>query len=261
MIRFRAHVLVRFAALAVVLGMAACTAPDPSVTRGGIFDPYEQSNRKTHELNRALDRTFVRPAGKAYGGVIPRGMQENVGNFADNLSAPSLIVNNVLQGDARGGAINLFRFAINSTFGLGGIIDAASEFGVHEEDTDFGETLHVWGAEEGAYIELPVLGPSTQRDTFGTFVDFFTNPLRYVLENPAAAVDTGTGIGGGLSRRSKFSETIDQILYESTDSYAQSRSLYLQGRRFELGGTAGENYDDPYGSDDPTAALEDPYDQ
>lgn len=244
------------------MGMAACTAPDPSVTRGGIFDPYEENNRKTHEFNRALDKAFVRPAGRAYGGVVPRGMQENVGNFAENLSAPSLIVNNVLQGDARGGAVNLFRFVINSTFGLGGIIDAASEFGVNEEDTDFGETLHVWGAREGAYIELPILGPSTERDAVGKLVDLFTNPLTYALPSPERHYSRSASVAKRLGERNRYSDMVDSVLYESADSYAQARMIYLQSRRFELGGDMDAIYADPYdtpGEADAQTAYEDQY--
>ena len=255
--------LAQATALISVVFVAACAGGQPDAQAGrGTFDPYEEQNREVHAFNRGLDRNLVRPVAKGYDAAIPDDIENALLRFSDNTSLPGAIVNNVLQLNMRGAIQDTARLFVNTTVGLGGLFDPASEMGMPPStDADFGETLHVWGAEEGAYIELPVLGPSTQRDTFGTFVDFFTNPLRYVLENPAAAVDTGTGIGGGLSRRSKFSETIDQILYESTDSYAQSRSLYLQGRRFELGGTAGENYDDPYGSDDPTAALEDPYDQ
>jgi len=151
---------------------------------------------------------------------------------------------------------------VNTTVGLGGLFDPATEMGLPAAtDADFGQTLHVWGASEGAYIELPVLGPSTQRDTFGTFVDFFTNPLSYVLESPESVIRRGSNVAGGLTRRTRFSDTIDQILYDSADSYAQSRSIYLQGRRFELGGTGGESYDDPYEDGGATTVMDDPYDQ
>jgi phospholipid-binding lipoprotein MlaA len=127
-------------------------------------------------------------------------------------------------------------------------------------DTDFGETLHVWGAREGAYVELPVLGPSTERDTWGMVVDVFTNPLTYVLESPENYYGTVASVSSGLSNRGRYAATIDSILYDSADSYAQARSLYLQNRRFELGGSGGDAYLDPY--DDPYGTInEDPYDQ
>ena len=255
--------LAQATALISVMIVAACAGGQPDAQAGrGTFDPYEEENRRVHAFNRDLDRKLVRPVSKGYDAAIPDDIENALLRFSQNTSLPGAIVNNVLQLNMRGAIQDTARLFVNTTVGLGGLFDPASEMGMPPStDADFGQTLHVWGAEEGAYIELPILGPSTQRDTFGTFVDFFTNPLRYVTESAATGARVGSNVAGGLSRRSKFSDTIDQILYESADSYAQSRSIYLQGRRFELGGTAGENYDDPYGSDDPTADLEDPYDQ
>ncbi len=97
-----------------------------------------------------------------------------------------MIVNNLLQGRLENAAHNSVRLLFNSTIGLGGLFDIATDIGLEERSTDFGATLHVWGAEEGAYVVLPLLGPSTERDALGTIVDFFTNPLTYALNPPAA---------------------------------------------------------------------------
>jgi len=246
-----------------VVVLAACAQPPADQASRGTFDPYEQENRKIHEFNRGLDRGLVRPVAKGYDTAIPDDIENAIVRFAVNTSLPSDIVNNVLQLNMRGAFQDTARFLVNTTVGLGGFFDPASEMGMPAgTNTDFGETLHVWGAREGAYIELPLLGPSTTRDTSGIFVDLFTNPLSYVIESPENLAITGAGVAAGLSRRSKFSETIDQILYESADSYAQSRSIYLQNRRFELGGTEASTYTDPYDSIAPAApTLEDPYDQ
>jgi len=215
-----------------------------------------------HEFNRDFDRALVRPVAKGYDSVIPDDIETGIVRFAVNVSLPSDIVNNVLQLNMRGAIQDSARLVVNSTVGLGGFFDPASEMGMPAgTNSDFGQTLHVWGAREGPYIELPVLGPSTQRDTYGIFVDIFTNPLTYIVPNPEGLALTGSGVAAGLSRRSKFSDTIDAILYESADSYAQSRSIYLQTRRFELGGTEGSTYTDPYDSVAPVPTLEDPYDQ
>ncbi|MEO1364432.1 MAG: VacJ family lipoprotein, partial [Pseudomonadota bacterium] len=164
-----------------------------------------------------------------------------------NLGEPSVAINSLLQGDLRGAGLSTVRFLTNSTLGIFGLADVAAEFKLPEHDTDFGETLHVWGVGEGAYLELPVLGPSTTRDTTGMVVDLFTNPLSYVIDEPERYYGTGAGVASGLSTRGRFTDTVDSILYESADSYAQARLIYLQNRRFELGA------DDPGTDIDPFA--------
>ena len=251
--------------LTAVMLVAGCATQDPAATRD-VFDPYEGENRRMHEFNRGFDRSLLRPVSKGYAAVVPDDIETGVVRLAENLSLPADIVNNVLQLNMRGAFQDTARLLVNTTVGLGGVFDPASEMGmVAPTNTDFGETLHVWGVREGAYIELPLLGPSTTRRTFGYFFDLFTNPLTYVLESPENLIGTAAGVASGLSRRQRFSKTIDQILYESEDSYALSRSIYLQNRRFELGGTTGEGYNDPYdapGGDGAAATTsEDPYDQ
>jgi len=263
----------RVAALTGLILLAACAKPDPSRDTQKPFDPYEGQNREIHQFNRGFDRALVRPVAKGYTDVVPDDIENAIVRFAVNLSLPSDVVNNMLQLNMRGAIQDTARFVVNSTVGLGGLFDPASEMGMPAgTNTDFGQTLHVWGAREGAYVELPVLGPSTERDTWGMAVDLFTNPLTYVLDSPESFAGTAAGVSAGLSKREKFGDTIDSILYESADSYAQSRSLYLQNRRFELGGTESNTYIDPYGAPalsgtDPYGApttsgsLEDPYDQ
>jgi len=252
--------LTGIAGLAIV---AACARPDPSAPTRDVFDPYEEQNRAVHEFNRGLDRALVRPVAKGYSSAIPDDIETVIVRFSSNLSLPSDVVNNALQLNMRRAIEDTARLVVNTTVGLGGFFDPASEMGMPAaSDTDFGETLHVWGGREGAYVELPVLGPSTERDTWGIAVDLFTNPISYVFDRPESLIGTGAGVAAGLSKRDRFSDTIDAILYESADSYAQSRSIYLQNRRFELGGTAANVYTDPY--DDAlggTSSLEDPYDQ
>jgi phospholipid-binding lipoprotein MlaA len=255
--------ITRIGAVLGVVVLSACASQQPDAqTSRGTFDHYEEENRQVHAFNRGLDRNLVRPVAKGFDAAVPDDIETVILRFSDNTSLPGGIVNNILQLNMRGAIHDTARLLVNTTVGLGGFFDPATEMGLPAAtDADFGQTLHVWGWGEGAYIELPVLGPSTQRDTFGTVVDVFIDPLTYMLGDPEALINRGTGVSSGLTRRSRFSGTIDQILYESADSYAQSRSIYLQSRRFELGGTAGETYDDPYASDAATAAMEDPYDE
>lgn len=253
------------ALLIVTILLAGCAAQDPADT-GEVFDPFEAENRSVHEFNRDVDRAVVRPVSKGYTSVVPNDIETGVVRIAENLSLPSDIVNNILQLNMRDAIQDGARLVVNSTVGLGGFFDPASEMGMPApSNTDFGETLHVWGAQEGAYLKLPVLGPATTRRTVGYVVDLFTNPITYIWESPQNLIGTAAGAASSLSRRQRFSDTIDQILYESEDSYALSRTTYLQNRRFELGGTAGADYTDPYdalgGGAAAPAGLEDPYDE
>lgn len=237
-----------------MLLVSACADPD-APTRD-VFDPFEAENRRVHEFNRGFDRALLRPVARGYAAAVPDDIETAVVRFAENLSLPADVVNNVLQLDMRAAFRDAARFVVNTTVGLGGFFDPASEMGMAApSNTDFGATLHVMGAAEGAYVELPLLGPSTVRDTFGTFFDLFTNPLSYVVGSPTNLVGTGAGVASGLSRRDRYSGTIDQLLYESADSYASVRSIYLQNRRFKLGGTGGATYMDPYDMDPYEGAL------
>lgn len=228
--------------------LAGCTAAP--VTQG-INDPYEVQNRKRFEQTIRFDRAVLRPAANAYGQIAPEPARIIVGNVASNLALPSSVVNDVLQGNIGDAFINTARFAFNSTIGLLGTLDPATLLNLHARETDFGETLHVWGVGEGIYLVLPAVGPTTERDAVGKVVDIFTNPLGYVLPTPERFAVPASGVLAGFGDRYKFRSTIDSVLYESADAYGQSRLLYLEKRRFELGGTAQDDYFDPY--DDPYA--------
>jgi phospholipid-binding lipoprotein MlaA len=246
-------------ALGALLLVAACAAPGPGHSPEEPFDPYEKTNRKIHEFNRSIDRAVIRPAGRGYSNFLPDDIETLIGRFAFNLSLPGSIVNNILQGNGRGATEDTYRFVVNSTMGLGGFFDPATELGMPEPtDADFGETLYVWGVREGGYVELPLLGPSTERAAWGKVVDVFTNPLTYALESPENYYGTAASVSSRLSDRGRFSDTIDSILYESADSYAQARSLYLQNRRFKLGQGREGAYLDPY--DAQYGTVGDPYD-
>ncbi len=235
--------------LITTLGLGACVSTPDLDPSNGIYDPYEGQNRKIHNFNRAVDKTLVRPAAKSYTKVLPDGVEDSVSNFATNLGNPADTVNSLFQGDLRGASISAFRFVLNTVFGFGGLVDAATEFGVAEHSTDFGETLHVWGVGEGTYVELPLLGPSTQRDAVGKVVDLFTNPLSYVLNDPESYVSPAASVASGLGTRGRFTDTIDGVLYDSADSYAQTRLIYMQNRRFELGQEDASSEIDPFALD------------
>ncbi|OUS33510.1 VacJ lipoprotein [Rhodobacterales bacterium 56_14_T64] len=233
---------------------AGCTGQSPEARAAGeVYDPYEGVNRSIHGFNLDVDRNLFRPASTGYVSVIPPDMVTSFGLFAENLSMPGQAVNALLQGNLRESGIAVSRFFINSVFGILGMGDPASDFNVPRVDTDFGETLHVWGFGEGAYVEIPLYGPSTTRDAVGVIADFFTNPITFARQNPADNIGVYAEIVRRMGDRGNYSATIDSILYESADSYAQARLIYLQNRRFELGGDQadyegvfGDPYSDPY---------------
>ncbi len=234
--------------LPLVAGLIALSACAPAPVPQDLNDPNEAANREVHAFNKAIDTSLVKPisgvfAGDGEPGLVSRG----VANFADNLSEPSRVVNSLLQGNIPDAAQSTLRFAFNSTVGLAGILDPSTALGVEVKDTDFGETLHVWGVGEGAYVELPLAGPSTERDVVGMAVDYVINPVSILLDPPESYVATAAGLASKVGDRGRYSDTVDSILYDSADSYAQARLLYLQNRRYELGQTVGDdNFEDPY---------------
>jgi phospholipid-binding lipoprotein MlaA len=251
------HSLIKnlFGTCAFVALAAGCSAPTAEQKASGEpFDPYENVNRSVHSFNTGVDRLLLRPASKGYVTIVPESMVQSFSDFSDNLSMPGNAVNAILQGDFRKAGNAVARFLLNSTIGFAGLADPATEFGLPDADTDFGETLHTWGVREGGFVMLPFLGPSTERDAVGTLVDFALNPLDYAVQDKAKNIGAYAEIVQRLGDRGQFSDTVDSILYDSADSYAQLRVIYLQNRRFELAGDEGQEYIDPY--DD---TFEDPY--
>ena len=229
----------------LVLGLFLCTACAPAPEGVTVHDPYEPLNRQVHAFNKTVDRNIFGGLGGDGTGIDPAYTQPVV-NFADNVGLPGMVVNGVLQGDVGGAGTNMMRFVLNTTVGVLGLFDPAGAIGLGEEETDFGETLAVWGAPEGAYLELPLIGPSTERAFAGRIVDIFLDPLEFVgtpIQNDYATIGK---IAGRVVKRDQFGDTIDSVLRDSADSYAQQRLIYLQNRRFELGTTLESDAVDPY---------------
>ena len=221
--------------------LGACSAP----LEEGISDPFEASNRQIHEINKSLDKNIIRPVAVLYGDSTPVKLQSAVNNIAMNFSLPSNSINYILQGEIKNASNSSIKFLVNSTLGVIGIYDTSSQLGIKSEKTDFGETMAKWGIGEGPYLDILVLGPSNQRDGIGRMVDIVFDPVGLIGAGPKG-VATVTSLAFGLSARSQFRESIDSILYQSADSYAQSRLFFLQNRRYELGTNQTEPYIDPY---------------
>ena len=232
-----------FAVASLVMVVSACSPRQGAVAD----DPFERLNRSSHAFNKGLDRNILSPLSKTYTDVVPDPMEDSVTNFARNLSLPGKVVNNVLQLDLSSAARNTVRFALNSTVGLAGLFDPSQKIGLVEKNTDFGETLQGWGVAEGAYLELPLFGPSNMRDGSARFVDMLLlDPAGQILKPPVSEYRTASTMGALLQTRQIYGAQIDEVLYGSADSYAQSRLVYLQSRRFELRDIANDDYIDPY---------------
>ncbi len=234
-----------------LLGLMACATPEGAQLADGVWDPDEAANRRVHAFNKSLDKAVLAPAGKGYVSIVPAPVVYGVSNFSDNLSLPGTVVNNLLQLDLGGAFKNTARFAFNTVVGVGGLFDPAGLIGLHEKDTDFGQTLAVWGLPEGSYLELPVLGPSTQRAAAGKAVDLVTNPLSYVLPDPEKYYGTGASVLSRLGDRGHYGDALDDLYNNSADSYAAARSIYMQNRRFNVDAEEGayaDPYADPYGT-------------
>lgn len=234
----------RILALLAVTALAACAAPPPLPI--AETDPFEADNRAMHEFNKSFDSAVVRPVSGAFGDGTNL-VSDAVSNAARNLRTPRSVVNFLLQGRIDVATGQALRFAINSTVGIGGIFDPATAMGLERRTASFGDTLHVWGVPEGNFIELPVISASTDRDAVGYVVDFVIDPVGWLLPDPWNWAARGVNVVSGVVYRARFKKLIDSVLYESADSYAQSRLLYLQNRRFELGqDVADDDFFDPY---------------
>ena len=195
-------------------------------------DPFEASNRFTFRINNALDKALLRPVSIAYRAVLPKFAQSGVRNFMNNLNSPVVFANDLLQGEGDRAGDTFLRFGINSTIGLGGLIDVAKDLGYPYHDEDFGQTLGVWGVGDGPYFYFLLMGPSNARDFAGFVVDRGFDPLTYVNwgSDGMEYVPIARTVLNVIDLRSRNIETLDDIERSSVDYYASIRSLYRQSR-------------------------------
>ncbi|MBP7242862.1 VacJ family lipoprotein [Amaricoccus sp.] len=229
--------------LSAAAGCATRPAPPPSLED----DPLEAQNRAAHDLNVALDSSLYGPAARAYGAAVPEPARNGVTNLVNHSRLPHGAIQSLLQGRPVRTLENSMRFAINTVFGFGGLLDPAKEMGLPFRETNVDETLHVWGVPAGGYWELPVGGPGTQRDWMGYAVDIVTDPVFYLTGGASYAIAGLRGVDL-LHDRYKLDPAIEALLYESADSYTSQRISYLQNMtsRLQGGGTALETLEDPY---------------
>ena len=192
-----------------------------------VKDPFENLNRKTFEFNENLDEKFARPVAEAYSKFPPK-IKIGTSNFFNNLEEVDTFVNQLLQGKPKQSINDLTRFVINTTVGLGGFIDVASKIGLERHEEDFGQTLAVWGVGQGPYVMLPVLGPSTLRDTLSRPVSSFLSVTFHMTET-----DVNIALKGidAIETREKLLG-VESLL--SGDKYSFVKDAYIQSMLYEI---------------------------
>ncbi len=223
----------RAAGAGAILLLAGCAdVQDPS----GANDPYESFNRQMFDFNRGVDKAVIKPVAEAYVEVVPEPARDGVHNVLVNLNLPVTFANDLLQGELNRGAETFWRFTINSSLGLGGLFDVATRnFHLPFHTEDFGQTLAVWGMDEGPYLMLPIIGPDPPRDIVGQVGDTLMDPWTYYPDvREKFWWSAGRGLLSGIDLRSRNLDTLDQIERQSIDLYASIRSLYRQNRNNEI---------------------------
>ncbi|HET7812116.1 MAG TPA: VacJ family lipoprotein [Steroidobacteraceae bacterium] len=193
-------------------------------------DPWERFNRSTFAFNDAMDRAIARPVAKAYKKVMPRFVRAGVNNVFNNLNTVNTAVNDALQGKMRAAGHDSTRFLMNTVFGFGGLFDPATRAGIEMNDEDFGQTFGKWGMKSGPYLVLPILGPSSARDTFGKLVDQFTYPVSYLEDDSTRFYIRLVSL---LDTRTELLD-LDAQIDASYDKYAFVRNAWLQRREFQV---------------------------
>lgn len=201
-----------------VSNSSLATAPTVSPS-----DPYEGFNRPMYDFNMGVDKYLLKPVADGYKFVTPDFMESGVTNFFSNLKGINVVLNDMLQGKFEQSASDLGRFTTNTTIGVLGLFDVATNLGMPQNQEDFGQTLAVWGVDQGPYLVLPFLGPTTVRDGGGGIIDRAANPSTYFIP--------GAGVLEGISDRANAEGALNFIDEAALDPYVFTRESFLQYRK------------------------------
>jgi phospholipid-binding lipoprotein MlaA len=228
----------------LLFGLAGCaSAPDRADAEAyaeyeEINDPLEPMNRVIFQFNRGLDTLILKPFAIMYSVFLPPPFQTGIHNFLNNLQTPVILANDLLQTNMNNAGVTFTRFLINTTLGVGGLGDPATDLGWQRHEDDFGKTLAVWGVGEGPYLMLPVFGPSNPRDATGRVVDSLVlDPIGLLgaIGNDALFPYSMTrSVLTAVDTRSRFIGELEEVEKTSLDFYAAMRSLYRQNRRNDV---------------------------
>ena len=214
-------ILIRRAVLLLLIVLiSGCASTDQTV------DSLEPFNRKVQTFNDTVDKYAVKPVAQGYAAITPEFFRKGLRNAFDNIGDINVFVNQFLQGKFDKGLSDMFRFITNSTLGIAGLFDVATEFGLVAHDEDFGQTFAVWGFGSGPYVVLPFLGPATVRDGIGLVPGYFTNPVNYIEDDTVRWSVLGAGV---IVERERLLASEELIV---GDRYLFLRDAYLQHRQF-----------------------------
>jgi phospholipid-binding lipoprotein MlaA len=212
------------------LALAALASGCATVQTTSRDDPFEPWNRAMYDVHQVIDGNFIRPAVQAYVDVTPKPIQRGISNFFGNLDDVVSVWNDFLQGKLDKAGNDMGRVMINSFFGLGGIIDIASDAGIEKGNEDFGQTFGYWGIPQGPYLFIPLLGPSTVRDGSGLIVRAYASPLSYVIVDvPTRNILYGIGY---VDARAQALQGESLVESAALDRYTFIRRAYLQRREY-----------------------------
>src|ERR1700677_4059260 len=234
--------------IAAACALSACVTLPPGKPRSPQ-DPWESWNRGVYKFNTVADNAIARPVARTYVKVVPRPIRTGVSNFFANLTTPTVMINDALQGKFLAAANDLGRFVLNTTVGIGGLLDPATSAGLHRNEEDFGLTLGHWGAHTGPFLELPILGPSDLRDGAGRAVGIFTMPTHYIHND---YISYGISLPYLIDVRASLLP-LDETLKNVFDPYAFVRDAYLARRAYLVsnGKVTNDQLVDPGADDSP----------
>ena len=223
--------LKRFVLLGLVASMVGC-ASIPAGVEPSPHDPWEPFNRSVFEFNEGLDTYLLKPVVAGYRFVLPEFVRDGIYNFFSNYSDIYTALQNLLQGKPDYAFTDLMRVVVNTTFGLGGLIDMATPGGLPKHKEDWGQTFGVWGIPSGPYVVLPFFGPSSVRDTFGTAADLQSDYLfGYVKDIGLRNSITGLRV---VNARNTYYEAGDLLDGAAIDKYSFMRDAYIQRREYQI---------------------------
>lgn len=234
----RAHFLSAVLAATTILPLlAACATPPPANDPDAVAefkqtdDPLEPTNRVVYAVNDAIDTAVLRPIAVAYRDYVPQQLRTRARLVLENLSNPVVLANDMMQGKPRRAGDTLMRLTVNSTLGVAGIFDVATDWGWPQHDADFGMTLASWGADSGPYLFLPVFGPSNPRDGAGLAADIVLDPFTWVgAGGTVLALNYSRTFVTAVDARAGALDDLDKIKAQALDPYATIRSLFRQYR-------------------------------
>ena len=236
--------------LATAVLLALLSAPAGARAQQDIPDPLEPMNRAIFRFNDAADQHVLEPVARTYQKVLPEQVRRSVRNFLANLAAPVILANDILQGDRDKAGDTFDRFMINSTLGVAGLFDVATKLGHEAHWADLGQTLGKYGMKSGPYLMLPLLGPSSVRDSLGRLGDGIADPWNQCCLNTPEQV--GRYAADGISQREQALGVVDDLRRNSLDFYATVRSAYAQRREAMI------NPAEPAGQDSYDDIFKDP---